>query len=361
MKKYMIRIAFATSIMFAMTNVVQAQTKQSIEQKAREVAAKAKLEQAKRNAQREAEEKQWEAAREAQRKQEKYERSDKAKIESSIKKEFGEWCQKGEFEKQSDYEERLKSQSKDIFINICEKTIKWVVSNRSIDGELLKYDTEKEIFPIRLEIYDNNYEKSKWDTELKIPIAEAQDLKEESSSDYNWKMKDDDLYFIDNDLFSSKIVVRSRLRSKYGWTEVSFPLINHSKLVINFDDLKIDNPYLKGFEFDYSAKEQIFSNVEVQPSFPGGETEMMKWLQENISYPVIAAEQGIQGSVILRCVIRSDGSIENVEVQRSLDPSCDKEAVRVVKKMPKWNPGKQYGDAVNVYYTMPIRFRLQNN
>jgi protein TonB len=107
-------------------------------------------------------------------------------------------------------------------------------------------------------------------------------------------------------------------------------------------------------------KPEIFSHVEVPPSFPGGERELMKWLTENINYPVIAAEQGIQGRVILRFVVGPDGSVGNVEVQRSLDPSCDKEAVRVVKKMPKWIPGKQNGNAVYVYYTLPVLFKLQN-
>jgi protein TonB len=107
-------------------------------------------------------------------------------------------------------------------------------------------------------------------------------------------------------------------------------------------------------------KPEIFSHVEVPPSFPGGEKELMKWLTENINYPVIAAEQGIQGRVILRFVVGPDGSVGNVEVQRSLDPSCDKEAVRVVKKMPRWIPGKQNGNAVYVYYTLPVLFKLQN-
>ncbi|MDR0680315.1 MAG: TonB family protein [Dysgonamonadaceae bacterium] len=107
-------------------------------------------------------------------------------------------------------------------------------------------------------------------------------------------------------------------------------------------------------------KPEIFSHVEVPPSFPGGERELMKWLTENINYPVIAAEQGIQGRVILRFVVGPDGSVGSVEVQRSLDPSCDKEAVRVVKKMPKWIPGKQNGNAVYVYYTLPVLFKLQN-
>jgi len=108
-------------------------------------------------------------------------------------------------------------------------------------------------------------------------------------------------------------------------------------------------------------KPQIFSHVEVMPQFPGGETALIKWLSENISYPAIAAEQGIQGRVTLRFVVKPDGSVADVEVQKSLDPSCDKEAVRVVKKMPKWIPGKQNGNPVYVYYSLPVVFRLQNS
>ncbi|MDR0546338.1 MAG: TonB family protein [Dysgonamonadaceae bacterium] len=107
-------------------------------------------------------------------------------------------------------------------------------------------------------------------------------------------------------------------------------------------------------------KPEIFNHVEVMPSFPGGDREMMRWLAENIKYPTVAQEQGIQGRVILRFVVKPDGTVGNVEVQRSLDPSLDKEAVRVVNKMPKWVPGKQNGNAVYVYYTLPVLFKLQN-
>jgi TonB family protein len=108
-------------------------------------------------------------------------------------------------------------------------------------------------------------------------------------------------------------------------------------------------------------EETIFSHVEVPPSFPGGEKEMVKWLSDNIKYPTIVTEQGIQGHVVIRVVIRSDGSITDIEVQRSLDPNCDKEAIRVVKKMPKWNPGEQNGNVVSVYYLLLINFGLQAN
>jgi len=109
------------------------------------------------------------------------------------------------------------------------------------------------------------------------------------------------------------------------------------------------------------TKPVIFSHVEVMPTFPGGESALLKWLSDNIQYPPIAQEQGIQGRVSLRFVVNPDGSVSKVEVVKGLDPSCDKEAVRVVSKMPKWIPGKQNGNPVSVYYSLPVVFRLQNS
>ena len=106
---------------------------------------------------------------------------------------------------------------------------------------------------------------------------------------------------------------------------------------------------------------QIFNHVEVMPQFPGGETAVLKWLAEKIQYPPDAQDKGIQGRVGTRFVITPDGSIENVEVVKSVDPSLDKEAIRVVKAMPKWIPGKQNGKPVYVYYSLPIAFRLQSS
>ncbi|MDR1632436.1 MAG: TonB family protein [Dysgonamonadaceae bacterium] len=110
-----------------------------------------------------------------------------------------------------------------------------------------------------------------------------------------------------------------------------------------------------------APKEQIFEHVEQMPQFHGGDAELMKWLRDNINYPTIAAEQGIQGKVTLRFVVRPDGSVDDVQVVRSLEPSCDKEAVRAVKKMPRWIPGRQNGNPVSVYYSLPVTFRLQNS
>ena len=104
---------------------------------------------------------------------------------------------------------------------------------------------------------------------------------------------------------------------------------------------------------------KVFDVVEEQTSFPGGQGALMQWLSDNIKYPVIAAENGIQGRVIVQFVVSKTGSISNVNVVRGVDPSLDKEAVRVVKAMPNWTPGKQNGTTVNVRYTLPVTFKLQ--
>ena len=104
---------------------------------------------------------------------------------------------------------------------------------------------------------------------------------------------------------------------------------------------------------------KVFDVVEEMPSFPGGQGALMSFLSSNIKYPVVAQENGVQGRVIVGFVVEKDGSISDVKVMRSVDPSLDREAQRVVKAMPKWKPGKQNGSAVRVKYTVPVVFRLQ--
>jgi len=103
--------------------------------------------------------------------------------------------------------------------------------------------------------------------------------------------------------------------------------------------------------------EKVFDMVEQMPTFPGGQQELMSYLGKNIKYPTIAQET--QGRVIIQFVVERDGSITDVRVARGVDPYLDKEAVRVVKSMPKWIPGKQNGKAVRVKFTVPVMFRLQ--
>ena len=104
---------------------------------------------------------------------------------------------------------------------------------------------------------------------------------------------------------------------------------------------------------------KIHEIVEQMPSFPGGMGALMSWLGQNIKYPVIAAENGVQGRVIVQFVVEKDGSITDVKIAKSVDPSLDKEATRVIKSMPHWIPGRQNGSPVRVRYTVPVTFKLQ--
>ena len=103
---------------------------------------------------------------------------------------------------------------------------------------------------------------------------------------------------------------------------------------------------------------EIFMVVEDMPGFPGGNVQ--QWISKHVKYPVLAMENGIQGKVYVQFVIERDGSVSNVKVVRGVDSSLDKEAVRVVKSMPKWKPGKQRGKPVRVSFTLPINFQLAN-
>lgn len=104
---------------------------------------------------------------------------------------------------------------------------------------------------------------------------------------------------------------------------------------------------------------KVFDVVEQMPSFPGGPQALLQYLNNNVKYPVVAQENGVQGRVVISFVVEKDGSVTDVQVAKSVDPSLDKEAQRVVKSMPHWIPGKQNGSAVRVKYVVPVSFKLQ--
>ena len=147
------------------------------------------------------------------------------------------------------------------------------------------------------------------------------------------------------------------------------------ELVIVDDDVEIDEEFIVDVEAtvmtevrefapvmiqqEEEIKEDvIFTVVEDQPSFPGGEEARIRYLNENIRYPQMAREAGIQGTVFVTFVVERDGSVTDVRVLRGIGGGCDEEAVRVVRNMPRWNPGRQRGQPVRVQFNMPIRYVL---
>jgi len=158
--------------------------------------------------------------------------------------------------------------------------------------------------------------------------------------------------------------------------EVKMPVLSEQIDIID-DNVKIDDNVLNleddanlGVEItDYVetvAEEHVeeeaipFQLVEQKPSFNGGDAnEFSKWVNQRLVYPEIAKENGVQGKVMLQFTVNADGSVSNVKVLRGVDPSLDKEAVRVVSSSPKWKPGKQRDRAVKVTYTFPVVFQLR--
>ena len=109
----------------------------------------------------------------------------------------------------------------------------------------------------------------------------------------------------------------------------------------------------------HEEESKVFDVVEQMPSFPGGQGALLEYLASHVKYPVVAQENGVQGRVVVSFVVERDGSITDVRVVRSVDPSLDREAQRVVSSMPRWTPGKQNGSAVRVKYNVPVMFKLQ--
>lgn len=126
---------------------------------------------------------------------------------------------------------------------------------------------------------------------------------------------------------------------------------------VNIDDLK-ENQTVGGTA-GQEVEEEVFTVVEQPPAFPGGENALLKYISDHLKYPQIALEQEIQGVVLLRFVVLPNGAVGDVFVVQGLDSNCDREAVRVVKSLPRFNPGRQQGKPVSVWFTLPIRFQIQ--
>lgn len=142
--------------------------------------------------------------------------------------------------------------------------------------------------------------------------------------------------------------------------------VNQAKAAISVADVKgndeengKDIADLEDHKLIVASEDEVFQVVEQAPEYPGGMAALMKWIGKEIKYPSIAQEMNIEGRVIVQFVIGRDGSVRDVQVLRTVDPTLDKEAVRVVKAMRKWIPGRQRGEPVSVRFTLPITFKLQ--
>ena len=326
-----------------------------------------------------------------------------------IKGDFEKWNDRREFEKSADYDKRLQEYSKAVFDSICYSVISYEIKHNNWKMRLDTYDADKEEFPI-ICTFDDVIARIRY----KVPIDMAKEFKENFNHDefygkgQMWEalLRCDNFVYVtvpdrpdDNELCPSTILFsltpyvnidRGTVRGDFFNNADSIKVTFTSKakpVAVRFNDLGLDNKYLanyvyvfkKGDNDIYSKKEQnekeskskeeqnesgsnkIFNgdDVDQQPPFPGGTNALNTFIASNLKYPIAAAENGIQGRVIVKFIVEKDGSISNVEVDRSVDPSLDNEAMRVVKAMPKWIPGQINGKAVKVECSHPFVFRLQ--
>ena len=329
-----------------------------------------------------------------------------------IKGDFEKWNGRREFEKSADYDKRLQEYSKAVFDSICYSVISSEIMYNNWEMRLDTYDADKEEFPIICTFGDVIAR-----TRYKVPIDMAKEFKQNFNHNefygkgQMWEAlrRCDNFVYVtvpdrpdDNDLCPSTILFSltpyirwdnrdiGTVRGDFFHNADSIKVTFTSKakpVAVRFNDLGLNNKYLanyvyvfkKGDNDIYSKKEQnekeskskeeqnesesnkIFNgdDVDQQPSFPGGTNAFNTFIVSNLKYPVVAQENGIQGRVVVKFIVEKDGSISNVEVDRSVDPSLDNEAMRVIKNMPKWIPGQINGKAVKVECSYPFVFRLQ--
>lgn len=295
---------------------------------------------------------------------------DMSAIRKVVKDKFSVWCEKGEFEKAAAVDERLRIGSKAAFDKICFDAILEQVGKKvnhviSAERKISNYDSEKETFTITVPVLGIMQQFI-----LNVPIDVAQQFKADFPSlplsfDSKWGVLNGKLYpktlkVDDYDIgFSCELPIASE-----GMKDVE----------VSFDGMGVSNSYLAGYVFSlqeymqqdsellkefnfYQDNSKLFDVVEEMPSYPGGNGAMMAFIASNVKYP--DGEYCAQGRVIVSFVVERDGSLSNFKVLRSVEEHLDKEAIRVVKSMPKWKPGRQNGKVVRCKYTVPVAFRLQ--
>lgn len=330
-----------------------------------------------------------------------------------IKGDFEKWNDRREFEKSADYDKRLQEYSKAVFDSICYSVISSEIKHNNWEMRLDTYDADKEEFPIICDFGNNIIARIRY----KVPYDMAKEFKQNFNHNefygkgQMWEAlrRCDNFVYVtvpdrpdDNELCPSTILFSltpyirwdnrgiGTVRGDFFHNADSIKVTFTSKakpVAVRFNDLGLDNKYLanyvyvfkKGDNDIYSKKEQnekeskskeeqnesesnkIFNgdDVDQQPSFPGGTNALNTFILSNLKYPVWAQEKGIQGKVVVKFIVEKDGSISNVEVDRSVSTSLDNEAMRVVKAMPKWIPGQINGKAVKVECSHPFVFRLQ--
>lgn len=168
----------------------------------------------------------------------------------------------------------------------------------------------------------------------------------------NWEDPTRDAYLVTDPEFNDPDFMDA------GFSDPDFADLKFMDLDMDSDDdetFRRSDRYYQSYDSD---DDEIFLRVDRKAQFPGGVHNLMLYIRENMEYPEEAKEDGVQGRVLIKFIVRKDGSIDNINVTRSLDPLLDKEAIRLVENMPNWIPAQNQGRIVNSFFTIPILFRL---
>lgn len=293
--------------------------------------------------------------------------SDRKAIELQVRNELLKWNEKGEFEKQDSVELRLRTQSAIIFDAVCHKIFEEfaLVNEGHWTKSISRYDAGSECFNVTFRL--GGVVKV---VTLKVDIGYAPLFKANFD---NLNMRVDQWCFVRGTFYPKTVsFVMDFLEDGVKTYSADLPIADSDQPVVAFDNLGVDNPYLKGRAFNFndaikksqkehsndSLGDKVFSMPELMPSFPGGDAALMNWLRNNMIYPPMAETNGVQGRVVVSFIVETDGRITNVTVERPVNPLLDYEAIRLAKSMPRWIPGKRNGIPVRVRYTIPVKFRL---
>ncbi|MGM9844817.1 MAG: energy transducer TonB [Muribaculaceae bacterium] len=221
----------------------------------------------------------------------------------------------------------------------------------SSDDDELAVSTEQEIAT-----FDSQDEQEEEIEEEQVKIEEPEEIiaPEEVANE----QRITDLLIVEDDKFEKEKEVKTqedmtKNEAQAGVIDITEGTNDLNKQVVREQVIQETKPK------EVEEKVYNIAMVEQKPEFPGGEAAMYKWLSDHINYPVAAAEEGVQGRVVVEFVVSKTGNVENVRVLRGRHPALDKEATRLVKSMPKWQPGRNNGQPVKVTYTLPITFKLQ--
>lgn len=220
-------------------------------------------------------------------------------------------------------------------------------AEKAKEAELLAQIEQQQMAELEVVIEEEEIEENQMEQEVEIPEAAPEEILNTE--------KFTEFLVVENEKEIEQVKTAEEIRE----TETA---VGHTNFDQGTDDLNVVREHKDEVIVEDpkpAPKEEVFQSVEQMPQFPGGEAELLKWISSHLKYPTMAMENGIQGRVVVRFVVTKDGSIGEVVVARSKDPDLDREAIRVVKALPKFIPGKMNGQPVSVWYTLPVNFKLQ--